>query len=161
MFRKLIVAATLLALPLAGCALKGSIGGTDELDALTGKIGQIEDLIPELLLQKYVVLHNLRVRMNEIDAAAGLVTMAPTTMTPMPPMIIPVPPPAPAPAPPRQPLYRSRSQSRRPSLCRLRPPTPTPIPAPTPQPVPVPTPVPAPQPVPTPPGTNPPPADLP
>jgi hypothetical protein len=57
---------------LSGCGLSAAIGGTG---AAGGLLGQAENLVPELVLQKYQALHNLKVGMEAIDASPGAVTM--------------------------------------------------------------------------------------
>jgi hypothetical protein len=68
---------------LSGCGFQAAIGGAGSAG---GIIGQVENLVPELVLQKYQALHNLKVGMEAIDASPG-----PVTMTTPAPTIVPAP----------------------------------------------------------------------
>jgi hypothetical protein len=68
---------TLALLALSGCGLQAAIGGAGSAG---GILGQAENLIPDLLLMKYVTLHNLKVEMQAVDDSPGPVTM--TTAAP-------------------------------------------------------------------------------
>jgi hypothetical protein len=59
-------------LALSGCGFSALLGGASSAGGIAG---QVENLIPELVLQKYQALHNLKVGMEAIDATAGPVTM--------------------------------------------------------------------------------------
>lgn len=63
--------AIIICLGLTSCSalLSGGIGTSGSL------LSQVDNLVPELVLQKYQALHNLKVGMEAIDAAPGTVTM--------------------------------------------------------------------------------------
>jgi hypothetical protein len=57
---------------LSGCGLSAAIGGAGSAGGIAG---QVENLVPDLLLMKYVTLHNLKVEMQAVDDSPGPVTM--------------------------------------------------------------------------------------
>jgi hypothetical protein len=59
-------------LALSGCGFQAALGGAGSVGGIAG---QVENLLPELILQKYQALHNLKVGMEAIDATSGPVTM--------------------------------------------------------------------------------------
>jgi hypothetical protein len=64
--------AVAVAFCLSGCGFQAVLGGAGSAGGL---VGQVENLVPELVLQKYQALHNLKVGMEAIDASPGPVTM--------------------------------------------------------------------------------------
>jgi hypothetical protein len=67
-----IAIAITAAVCLSGCGFQAALGGAGSAG---GIVGQVENLVPELVLQKYQALHNLKVGMEAIDASPGPVTM--------------------------------------------------------------------------------------
>jgi hypothetical protein len=81
---------------LTGCAggIQGALGTATSAVGPGGTVSQIDALLPELILQKYQALHNLKVGMEAIDASPG-----PVTMTTPGPTIVPSPAPTATPMP--------------------------------------------------------------
>lgn len=73
-----IFAAVLLAVSLSGC---NSLYGNDVTDALLNKAMQLDQVLPTLVMEKAVALHNLSVGLDAIQAAPGMVTMTPSVST--------------------------------------------------------------------------------
>ena len=67
------VLATVILFAVSGCGFQAALtgGGSSILDTAN----QAENLVPELILQKYQALHNLKTGMEQIDANKGPVTM--------------------------------------------------------------------------------------
>lgn len=96
--------APLAMLALSGCAGTASLGtaavtGGAVLGQVPVVAGQVDELIPQLILEKYQALHNLRAGMEQIDNTPG-----PVTTVQQGPVIVPTPAPAPVPTPTPTPL---------------------------------------------------------
>jgi hypothetical protein len=83
---------------LSGCAATAGVGTAATAGAaLTSQIptiaNQLYGIAPAIVLQNYQTLHNLRVGMDQIDAAPGMVTTAqpPPVVTPAAPTVTPSP----------------------------------------------------------------------
>jgi hypothetical protein len=70
------VCAAVLALGLSGCTAAGSLGG-----AVTDVSSQIDQLLPQLIMEKAVALHNLQVGLQQVNATPGMVTTVPMVGT--------------------------------------------------------------------------------